>query len=273
MNTYLFVWNPNKWNWKNLEQSIEQLADTGKVAEKWSVASHKSIQPGDRAFLARVGVNPKGIFAAGFVSTTPFLSRHWSGKDKDIFRVMIDFEVLLNPNIEPILTLDILKIGNLAAQNWTPQASGISIRPELVDELEAVWFDFLTTQNIRFNPFIPSDNENQKIYTEGAPNQVTLTRYERNPYARKICIEHYGCTCVVCGFNFQDKYGEVGKDFIHVHHLTKIAEIGKPYRVDPINVLRPVCPNCHAIIHRRKEPYSIEEVKQFIERQGFKDKA
>jgi hypothetical protein len=51
--------------------------------------------------------------------------------------------VLLNPDKEPILTLDILKTGNLAAQTWTPQASGISIRPELVDELEGVWLDFL----------------------------------------------------------------------------------------------------------------------------------
>ena len=98
MNTCLFVWNPDKWKWTTLEKSIGQLADTGKASENWSVASHKSIRPGDRAFLTRVGVNPKGIFAAGFVSTTPFLSRHWSGKDKDVFRVMIDFEVLLNPS-------------------------------------------------------------------------------------------------------------------------------------------------------------------------------
>jgi len=53
-------------------------------------------------------------------------------------------DVLLNPDKQPILTFDILKTGNLAAQTWTPQASGISIRPELVDELEGVWLDFLS---------------------------------------------------------------------------------------------------------------------------------
>lgn len=272
MNTYLFVWNPEKWNWTTLEQSIGQLADTGVASEKWSVASHKSIRPGDRAFLARVGVNPKGIFAAGFVTTTPFLSRHWSGEDRDVFRVMIDFEVLLNPDKEPILTLDILRVGKLANQNWTPQSSGISIKPELVDELEAVWFDFLNTQNIRVNPFMLSQSENEKTYSEGTPNQVVLTRYERNPYARKVCIEHYGCSCVICKFDFENKYGEVGKNFIHVHHLTQIAEVGKEYRINPINDLRPVCPNCHAIIHRRKEAYSIDDVKQFIEQNGFVEK-
>src|SRR5258707_13129156 len=204
MNTYLFVWNPNKWKWTTLEQSICQLEDTGKVSEEWSVASHKTIRPGDRAFLARVGVNPKGIFAAGLVATSPFLSRHWSGKDKDVFRVIIEFDVLLNPEKDPILTLDILKTGSMAAQNWTPQSSGISIRPELVDELEAVWFDFLITQDIRFNPFMPPDYKNKKIYIEGTPNTITLTRYERNPYARKSCIDYYGYNCSVCQINFSE---------------------------------------------------------------------
>ena len=262
MNTYLFVWNPNKWNWTTLEESIAQLAETGRVIEKWSCQSHRTIRLGDRAFLARVGVHPKGIIGSGIVTTLPFLSRHWSGEDKDIYRVTIQFDVLLNAEREPILTKDILEIGELASQNWTPQSSGISIRPEFVDELEAVWFDFLTTQKIRRNPFTPTDIEEQSIYTEGTPTQVTLTKYERNPFARKACIAHYGLFCSVCTLNFEQTYGEIGKNFIHVHHLTQIAKVGKQYSVDPIEDLRPVCPNCHAMIHKRKEPFSIEEMKE-----------
>jgi 5-methylcytosine-specific restriction protein A len=258
MKTYLFVWNPAKWNWTTLEQDIEQLANIGKVTEKWSCASHKSIKPGDRAFLAKVGTNPKGIFAAGFVTSTPFLSRHWSGEDRDIFRVLIEFDVLLNPEKEPILTLDILKTGNLSSQNWTPQSSGISIRTECIDELEALWFDFLTTQKIRYNPFVSTESDNQITYNEGTPNQVTFTRYERNPYARNICTNHYGFSCVICGFNFQKKYGKLGKDFIHVHHLTQIAKVAKQHSLDPIKDLRPVCANCHAIIHRRKTAHTMK---------------
>ena len=149
VNTYLFAWNPDKWKWTTLEQSIEQLENSGKVTERWSCVSHKTIKTGDRAFLVRLGSEPRGIFAAGYIVSEPFLSKHWSGEDKDVYRVLIDFEVLLNPEKEPILTLDILKTGNLEKQQWTPQSSGISIKPELVEELEAVWFDFLTTQEIR----------------------------------------------------------------------------------------------------------------------------
>lgn len=268
MNTYLFAWNPEKWPWTHLEKSIEELEQTGRVQELWSCASHKSIKVGDRAFLVKLGKKPTGIIAAGFVATEPFLANHWSGEDKMVPRVIVDFEVLLNSEHEPILSVDKLKQSITSEQHWTPQSSGISIRPEVVDELEALWFDFLTTEKIRHNPFIPTDIEVQKVYTEGTPNQVTLTKFERNPYARKKCIEHYGLSCIACGFNFEKNYGAIGKDFIHVHHLRQISTIGGPYKVDPIKDLRPVCPNCHSIIHKRKTSLTIEEIIEILKQNG-----
>lgn len=263
MNTYLFVWNPNRWTWDTLEEDVEEVNATGNCPESWSCGVNKSIKKGDRAFLIRIGSEPKGIMGAGFVVSEPFVDRHWSGEDRKALYVDIDFETILNPVKEPILTLDLLKTGKLAVQNWTPQASGISIRPELLDELEALWFHFLTTQNIRINPFLPQ-YQSRLTYREGTPNQVIQTRYERNPHARKACIEYYGYSCAVCNFNFQHVYGDLGKDFIHVHHLTHVSKIGKQYSVDPINDLRPVCPNCHAMLHRGKEELSIEELKSLI---------
>lgn len=199
--------------------------------------------------------------AAGFVASSPFLSNHWNDENKLVYRVIIDFEVILNPEKDPLLNLNILNQGNLEKVNWTPQSSGIEIKSEYTKELEAVWFDFLTTQNLRHNPFKETENEEQKVYTEGTPNQVKITKYERNPHARTTCIDYYGLSCSVCGFNFEIKYGELGKGFIHVHHLKQVSYIGKQYKVDPIKDLRPVCPNCHAMIHKRKEPYTIEELK------------
>jgi predicted HNH restriction endonuclease len=68
----------------------------------------------------------------------------------------------------------------------------------------------------------------------------------------------------VCGFNFGAAYGELAEGFIHVHHIRPLSEIGEEYKVDPISDLRPVCPNCHAIIHLGGETRSIEEVKQLV---------
>jgi 5-methylcytosine-specific restriction protein A len=97
---------------------------------------------------------------------------------------------------------------------------------------------------------------------------VTLTVYERNPFARKACLNHYGYVCKVCDFNFETTYGEIGKYFIHVHHLRHIATIGEAYVVDPIKDLRPVCPNCHAMLHRKKEGLSIEFLKSLMQHQS-----
>lgn len=96
---------------------------------------------------------------------------------------------------------------------------------------------------------------------EGALKRITVNAYERNPQARAECLRHYGHKCSVCRFDFYEEYGEIGKDFIHVHHLKRISEIRKKYVVDPIKDLRPVCPNCHAMIHAKKLPYSIDELK------------
>jgi 5-methylcytosine-specific restriction enzyme A len=262
MRTFLFAWNPKKWNWTTLEQSIDQIEQTGRASEKWSVVSHKKIQPGDRAFLMRLGKEPKGIMGAGFVASPVFPSSHWDGSDRMVNRVMIDFEVILNPENDPLLNLDLLKQGSLATVNWTPQASGIEITTEVTDELEAIWFDFLSTQEVRYNPFKETDKEEQRVYTEGTPNQVLITKYERNPYARKTCIDYYGAFCSVCEFDFEKHYGSLGKGFIHVHHLKQVANIGKEYNIDPIKDLRPVCPNCHSMIHKRKTPLTIEELKE-----------
>lgn len=266
MKTYLLLWNPENWDWKTLEQDIEQVNLTGSYSDEWSCGNTKSIEKGDRVFLLKLGTEPKGIIASGYAISTSYTGAHWSIKDKTTNYIRVDFEVLLHPDKEPILTLDKLNSENLATQNWPPRSSGTSINSGLADELEAVWFKFLTTQKIRNNPFTQGDNGAQKTHTEGMPNQVTVTTYERNPHARKECLEHYGYNCAVCGFNFEKTYGQIGKEFIHVHHLTQIATVGQAYQIDPIKDLRPVCPNCHAIIHKQKDPLTIEDVKELIEK-------
>jgi len=269
-NTYLFVWNPNRWGqWADpnsdpyIENNIEELNNTGKVTLKWSCRSYKSIRPGDRAFLVRLGKTPRGIFASGKIVSEVFLSKHWSGEGKEVKRVLIEFDVLLNPDKDPILTIDSFDTANLSRQNWMPQASGISIRAEVVEELETRWFEFLRTQDTRYNPFLEPANDSLS-YLEGATIQVIQTRYERNTYARNKCLEHYGYSCSVCGFNFEKVYGNMGRKFIHVHHLTQIAAIKSEYKVNPIEDLRPVCPNCHAMLHRENPPLAIEVLKTRI---------
>lgn len=106
------------------------------------------------------------------------------------------------------------------------------------------------------------DEENEFI--EGAKKEITVNSYERDPRARKKCIEYYGCKCQCCGLDFYEKYGIIGKGFIHVHHLKLISKIGENYKIDPIKDLIPLCPNCHAMIHKQNPPSSVDELKEKI---------
>lgn len=56
-------------------------------------------------------------------------------------------------------------------------------------------------------------------------------------------------------------YGEIGAGYIHVHHLKPLAEVTGEREIDPIADLIPVCPNCHAMLHRASEP-TIEELRE-----------
>lgn len=100
---------------------------------------------------------------------------------------------------------------------------------------------------------------------EGKSRKVVVNAYERNVVARDLCIKHYGTICSVCDFDFRKKYGPVGAGFIHVHHLIELSSISKEYRVRPTIDLRPVCPNCHAMLHQRNPAYTIEELRKMIE--------
>lgn len=106
--------------------------------------------------------------------------------------------------------------------------------------------------------------ENGLVLTEGAKRTVIVNSYERNPKARSMCIAHWGRQCAVCNFDFLKTYGEIGSGFIHVHHLVPVSRIGESYQVDPVDDLRPICPNCHAMLHSANPPLSVERLRELI---------
>ena len=110
----------------------------------------------------------------------------------------------------------------------------------------------------------PEEISPSTTHTEGSVRQTLVNVYERNPAARAACIAHYGSTCSVCSFGFGKTYGKIGEGFIHVHHLKEISSIAQEYEVDPIQDLRPVCPNCHAMLHTSCPALSIEALKHIV---------
>ncbi|MGC3962357.1 MAG: HNH endonuclease [Rhodocyclaceae bacterium] len=110
----------------------------------------------------------------------------------------------------------------------------------------------------------PDEIADGGLVTEGACTRVSVNRYERDRSARERAIERWGTKCVCCNVDFERKYGARGAGFIHVHHVVPIASIGQSYQLSPEEDLRPVCPNCHAIIHRFEPMLSIEDVRSIL---------
>lgn len=99
---------------------------------------------------------------------------------------------------------------------------------------------------------------------EGAVRTAFVNVYERNRDAREECIRHYGLRCTVCNFDFEAVYGAIGKGYIHVHHLVSLSKRQGEYMVNPKKDLRPVCANCHSMLHRQVPALDPDALREML---------
>lgn len=111
---------------------------------------------------------------------------------------------------------------------------------------------------------LPEESDEDEVFYEG--RQISVRTYERNQYAREECLKYHSSRCQVCEQYMSDIYGPTALGLIEVHHRKPFGGVDRSRPVKPKEDLIPVCPNCHAVIHRRKPPYTIEEVKVFLEK-------
>jgi 5-methylcytosine-specific restriction protein A len=260
MNTYLLTWNPRRFTW-NITADVKKIKAYGFFDGRWSCGLTKRIEAGDRLFLLRQGLEPRGIMASGYAKSFPYFGKHWDkSRNGKALYIDVRFDALLVPEEDGVLPVSRLQTGQLKAVNWRTQASGISIAPPAASELEELWRTFLEERGQ--SPIIATEEiSTPALYFEGASRKIVVNTYERDPRARKACIDHHGTACFVCAFDFGVFYGELGRGYIHVHHVIPLSEIGERYVVDPIHDLRPVCPNCHAMLHKHTDALTIEDLK------------
>jgi predicted HNH restriction endonuclease len=102
-------------------------------------------------------------------------------------------------------------------------------------------------------------------FIEGAVRRITVNAYERDARAREACIaSRQSLACEACGFDFEATYGELGRGFIHVHHVKPLHTLGTGYEVDPVRDLALVCPNCHAMLHRESPAWGVEALRGLV---------
>ncbi len=116
-----------------------------------------------------------------------------------------------------------------------------------------------------------SEEDYQSTFTEGKIKMVYTNSYERSYKNRaraiNICkAKNNGkLICSVCGFSFEDIYGDIGQNFIEVHHNKPLSENnGNEVKIDPYKDLDCVCSNCHRMLHKLKVPPTIENLKRYL---------
>jgi 5-methylcytosine-specific restriction protein A len=259
--TFLLTWNPSRWEWSDYQEKVTAVQNNGSTILRWSCGNSKNIKVDDQVFLMRVGPLSPGIIGSGYVVKAPFKDTHFSDEDREALYVEVAFDTLVDYQ-NNLLSLEVLK-QELPQQLWTPQASGISIKKECLSKLETLWFNYQSLNNEQKVDY-SSQPESEEVFLEGKAYSVLQTKYERDPEARKKCLEKKGYACCVCGFDFQQAFGQIGTGFIHVHHVFMLSDRGGVTETDPDNDLKPVCPNCHAMLHKRYPPFSIQELKDII---------
>lgn len=184
--------------------------------------------------------------------------------DKEFWHVQEEYENSKNGLFSRLKLVEQVDSESLSLENL--KLHGLKAAPQgpvkVVPELKKYMDNFMN--DTAPHGFFPEEI-NMHIF-EGSRKEVVVNVYERSSIARRKCIEYHGANCFVCGFNFERVYGEMGKGYIHIHHIVALHNINKEYKVDYKKDLVPVCPNCHSMLHRstHKEFMDVEDLKKIV---------
>ncbi|WP_339474397.1 HNH endonuclease [Pseudomonas sp. RL_5y_Pfl2_69] len=101
-------------------------------------------------------------------------------------------------------------------------------------------------------------------FPEGGKTRIEVNAYERDRRNRAVALAIHGFSCKACNLDLGEIYGPAAAGLIEVHHVVPVSMIGTGYIINPQKDLLPLCPNCHAVTHRRTPPYSLDEVKEML---------
>ncbi|WP_222890666.1 HNH endonuclease [Enterobacter sp. C2] len=186
------------------------------------------------------------------------------------FAASRDYDVIINGRRYPPKAIVGIAASTLTGLIFTPAEFSGGIKSKCVRLLTDQGFQIVhKNEPIEPNLF-PDEIQQKTTYIEGAAVLVTVNRYERDQKARQAALKWHGYECKVCGLDMTKVYGEIAKGFIHVHHLIPLSEIKENYLVNPKTDLIPVCPNCHAMLHRQDPPLSPEALNRHMKAQPHK---
>lgn len=265
--TYILPWSPKRWPWPALAQQALAVQKGTPTQDRWVCGANREIKPGDRIFLMQVDVPQAGIFASGWAASGTSEAPYADELEPEMMRlanfVFVELDTLIYPESEPILYRQTLaKTPPFSSLDWEIQAEGLALPAAAAYALEQAWETYAGESLFHLAQEIPLP----EATAAGAANALAINAYEADPIARRRCLHQYGVCCAVCGMDFEQLYGVAGHNLIQMHHLPQFHEIDSSYRLDAVKHLRPVCPNCHAVIHLHEPHLSISAVQEALKR-------
>ncbi len=210
-----------------------------------------------------------GTFALDLVRSMSYATK----EQKSAFSVFADS--LKSKRAKVDLLLDRKSYDVTKPESWSGDWSNIIIRMKKVGlilekksgydfEIAFPWLTGFFGMTLALLPLEEIPDEEISGEKEGSYYYELVKRYERSRINRAACIEIQGTSCKICGFCFGDFFGDFGEGFIHVHHIVPVSEMKESYILNPGTDLIPVCPNCHAMFHRKKPPLLPETLKKMF---------
>lgn len=85
-------------------------------------------------------------------------------------------------------------------------------------------------------------------------------RHRKLQEAKRINNGRLVCEVRGCGFDFAERYGEIGIDYAQVHHKERLSAAPHEGWNVALKELAVVCANCHSMIHRGGQCRSIDKL-------------
>ena len=308
MTAIILVWNPDEWNEWTYPAVLDEVAETGWFLASWEVGDadvggsdvegHEGgsdvedrevdgreagngevggqaefAASGTEAWLLLQGRHGRGLIGHGVIVSerpaprlpepdAPESDAGITAPAGSRLYVRVAFDALLpaGDQIPP----GVLKAA-VPGIDWDAlHGSGLAIGPTVEPLLRGLWDEFGPRPGADPTQPLPG------TVPAAAVSRVEVNRYEHSPDARRACVAHHGTSCAVCGFSFEIAYGEIGKEFIPVHHLVPMSQLGSHYELDPVTDLVPLCANCHAMAHHGvSTPRTVAELRRIMAAAGY----
>lgn len=154
--------------------------------------------------------------------------------------------------------------GNIASKFYhrTAIPDDAVLKKDLEELLEIY---FILFEKVSLEKNIQISEEKEDLWFEDLTKYRIHRVTERNQSLSKRVKQLQGYVCKACGFNFEARYGEIGKEFIESHHTVPISSLNKvKIQLDPMQDFTVLCSNCHRMIHRIKPTPTLEEFKKIL---------